>query len=286
MKRGERLIAQAVPDEPEAEREQQGVQALETGLRLLEAFASISEPMRLTEVASAAGMHPAKAHRYLVSFGRYGYVMQQPDGRYELGPASVKVGLSAVSQMDYVRLVAPVLTELSVALNETVFVAIWSPEGPMILRFAAPWRPVAVNVRIGSVLPMLTSAVGRVFTAWYPPVLTQPLIDTELKQYRQRSRASLPVDVEAVRAEVLASGVGLVLGYCVPGVNSVSAPIFDYQHQLVAALAVVGLEGSLGERQLRQAAAKVKAAGADVSAQLGHRAGAVGRYTTDRESWG
>ncbi|MDB5944184.1 MAG: IclR family transcriptional regulator [Ramlibacter sp.] len=288
MKRADRAVDEAEPDERlEGDREQQGVQALETGLRLLEAFATTAEPMRLTEVALAADMHPAKAHRYLVSFIRRNYVMQAADGRYQLGPAAVKVGLSAVAQMDYVRLVTPLLTDLSVALNETVFAAVWSPEGPMILRIAAPWRPVAVNVRIGALLPMLTSAVGRVFTTWHPAMLTRPLIEAELEQLAaaRRGRKVAGGEVDAIRAEVLAAGVGIVRGDYVPGVNSVCAPIFDYQHQLVAALAVVGLEGSLGDKQLQAAAVQLRSGAAEISSQLGHKPSTAVQLP-DPHAWG
>jgi DNA-binding IclR family transcriptional regulator len=288
MKRADRAVDETEPDERlEGDREQQGVQALETGLRLLEAFATTAEPMRLTEVALAADMHPAKAHRYLVSFIRRNYVMQAADGRYQLGPAAVKVGLSAVAQMDYVRLVTPLLTELSVAMNETVFAAVWSPEGPMILRIAAPWRPVAVNVRIGAVLPMLTSAVGRVFTTWHPAILTRPVIEAELERVAAagRGRKISGGEVDAIRAQVLAAGVGIVHGDHVPGVNSACAPIFDDQHQLVAALAVVGLEASLGDRQLQAAAIQLRSGAAEISAQLGHKP-STGVQPPDPHAWG
>lgn len=250
---------------------QQGVQALETGFQVLAAFASTPVPMRLSELARAAGVHPAKAHRYLVSFARVGYVMQNVDGLYQLGPAAVKVGLSAVAQMDYVRLLAPLLTEISSELNETTFAAIWSPEGPTILRLSQSWRPVTVNLRISAVLPMLASSAGRVFTAWHAPALTQRLIEAELA--RRREAGSDDADwasVEALRASVRAQGVAAVRGDYVQGVNSVSAPIFDYQHQLVAALGIVGLEGSLGEVQMQIAADRVRTTAASISDQLGH----------------
>lgn len=268
----------------DSERGQQGVQALETGLQVLAAFAALPGPMRLSELAQVAGVHPAKAHRYLVSFVRGGYVIQNADGLYQLGPAAVKVGLSAVAQMDYVRLVAPLLTELSVELSETAFAAIWSPEGPMILRLSESWRPVTVNVRIGAVLPLLTSAAGCVFTAWHAPALTRRMIEEELSRRQPSGVGGTDWEtVEELRSQMRSQGVAAVRGDYVRGVNSVAAPIFDYQHQLVAALGVVGLEGSLGEAQMQIAAERIRSAAAGVSSQLGYAPGAA--EMPDPESW-
>jgi DNA-binding IclR family transcriptional regulator len=56
-------------------------------------------------------------------------------------------------------------------------------------------QPVTVNVRVGSVMPVLWSATGRAFGAFSKAAVLQPLIQTELasaspenrKTHRRRS---------------------------------------------------------------------------------------------------
>jgi hypothetical protein len=48
-----------------------GIQSIEVGFRLLDVLARTSGPMMLRDLARAAPMNPAKAHRYLVSFARW-----------------------------------------------------------------------------------------------------------------------------------------------------------------------------------------------------------------------
>ena len=55
-------------------KQQQGVQGVETGLRLAFALAHSPGPMALKELASAAKLPSSKAHRYLVSLCRAGIV--------------------------------------------------------------------------------------------------------------------------------------------------------------------------------------------------------------------
>jgi DNA-binding IclR family transcriptional regulator len=58
----------------------------------------------LRDLAAAAQMSAAKAHRYLVSFQRLGLVVQDSaNTRYELGPATLRLGLATLSRMDAVK---------------------------------------------------------------------------------------------------------------------------------------------------------------------------------------
>ena len=68
------------------------------------------------DLAREAGMVPAKAHPYLVSFGKLGLVEQEPTtGRYGLGPLALQLGLISLQQYDPVRLATPLADELALA---------------------------------------------------------------------------------------------------------------------------------------------------------------------------
>uniref|UniRef100_UPI00201689B3 helix-turn-helix domain-containing protein n=1 Tax=Pandoraea sp. PE-S2R-1 TaxID=1986994 RepID=UPI00201689B3 len=51
----------ATPDE---EKTRSGIQSIEVGFRLIEVLTEASNAMMLRDLAHAAGMNPAKAHRY------------------------------------------------------------------------------------------------------------------------------------------------------------------------------------------------------------------------------
>ena len=52
-----------------------GIQSVEVGYALLDVLAHSPGPMMLRDLAAAAHMSAAKAHRYLVSFQRLGLVI-------------------------------------------------------------------------------------------------------------------------------------------------------------------------------------------------------------------
>ncbi|MDE2617334.1 MAG: helix-turn-helix domain-containing protein [Burkholderiales bacterium] len=63
-----------------------GIQSVEVGYALVDALARASGPLMPRDLAAAAAMNAAKAHRYLVSFQRPGQVSQdRASARYDLG---------------------------------------------------------------------------------------------------------------------------------------------------------------------------------------------------------
>lgn len=255
------------------ERAGAGVQALETGLSVLDALLGSLHPMPLKAVALAAGMHPAKAHRYLASFVKCGYVEQDDAGRYSLGRNALRMGLACLAQLDPLRLVTPVLDDLCASTGETVLAAVWGNYGPTVVQWRDSLRPVTVNVRPGSVMPLLSSATGRVFTAFLDPAVTAPLLEAELKGRAALQPPRFPRDaaeVAQLREQVRASMIGSVHGDLLAGVDSVSTPVFDRDGRIVLAITALGNAATFDGRLDGPVAAALKAAAADLSQRLGH----------------
>ncbi len=93
------------------EKSRRGIQSIEIGGTLLTTLVETGVPMSLGELAKKAGMPAAKAHPYLVSFGSFGLIEQNPlTGRYELGPFALQMGLISLHLLDPVRIAIPLIT--------------------------------------------------------------------------------------------------------------------------------------------------------------------------------
>jgi len=227
-----------------ADRRQIGVQSVEIAARLLKTLAQLGGPQTLKDFSAAAGLSPAKAHRYLVSLIREGLIEQSAiDGRYDFGGAAREIGRAAINRLDIMRIGAPLLVDLRNVLQQTVFLGVWGNEGPTVLYWLDVPRPVSVIIRPGSILPLLTSALGLVCAAYLPPDLTKRRIAKEIAEHK-RSGLDFAVksEAEAARklADVRARGFSLVRGDLIRGIDAMAVPVLDFKKDLVAVLAAVG----------------------------------------------
>jgi DNA-binding IclR family transcriptional regulator len=248
-----------------------GIQSIEVGFRLLEVLTHTNAPMMLRDLARAAPMNPAKAHRYLVSFARLGLVSQTPEGRYDLGPFALEMGLVSLNRQDPMRRARPAAAALRDEIDHTIGLAVWGNRGPAIIHWEEASHPVTVSLRLGDVMPMLNSATGRVFGAYLPRAQTLSLIQGELDRATAQVDANpeLPRTLEAydaICAEVRAHGAARIHGGVLPGINAMSLPVFDANGQLCLVLIALGAQSTFDttwsgplERRLRLAAQQLSA---------------------------
>lgn len=234
------------------------MQAVETGMRLLMAMATRRGPQMLKQLAEDAGMHPSKAHRYMVSFQRAGLVRQdERSSHYSLGPGALQLGLAAMAGLDAVGAGLKSLTALRDEVDETVGLLVWGSHGPTFVKVEESNRPVSVNSRAGSVLPLLASASGQVFLGHLPEHATDLLVRKELA-FNQRSGVpgvlTSAAQVRELAAQVRSQGFAHVEGHYFPGISAMSAPVFDSAGALAAAITILGPHNAMDtDRSGRQA---------------------------------
>ncbi len=230
------------------EKGQQGVQSVEVGLKLVDALARSVGDLSLKELAEAAGMPASKAHRYLVSLMRAGLVERVgPSGNYDLGPLALNVGLAALGRRDIQRFAWNELVKLRDEIDQSVAQAVWGDRGPVIVRWEEPNRPVIVNVRAGAVLPMVSSATGRLFAAFLPRASVEPHVEREIadgvvmtSMGDRLNRAGFWDLVQDIRNRQMARARGDLT----EGISALSGPVFDHHGNIVMAMVAMGTVGS------------------------------------------
>jgi DNA-binding IclR family transcriptional regulator len=234
------------------DRERAGIQSVEVGFGLLDVLGQADGALMLRDLAARAGMSAAKAHRYLVSFQRLGLVVQDSrTTRYDLGPGALRLGLAALWRVDAVRLARERMPELMEAVGHTVALAVWGNHGPTIVHWEETPKTEPVNLRLGDVMPLLTSATGRCFAAYLTPDRTldkiAPMVQDELRRLQAiphaKCRADLPTslaEVEALLDEVRQRRMARVVDTLLPGVAGFCAPVFDSDRRMVMGVVALG----------------------------------------------
>jgi len=267
-------VAQAVNDVTKRPRSGgTGIQSIELGTALLRALAESEGPLTLSTLAGAAGMAPGKAHKYLASFVRSGLVKQhEAGGRYDLGPFALELGFSSIARMAVMEIAQPALDELRDQLDTTVSMAVWTSRGPTIARWAETPHMVSLLIRLGTVMPLLTSAFGRAFTAFLDRRITADIINRELagpSGLTQRAGLGSLADVDALMAEFRARGMAFAEDLAAPKRTALAAPVFDRDNRMVAAVAVIAVVGALDTSWDGPAAAKLAETARNLSRRMG-----------------
>lgn len=271
--------------ETDTEHLRAGIQSVEVGFELLNALSQAPGALMLRDLAAAAGMSAAKAHRYLVSFQRMGLVMQDPvSTRYDLGPASLRLGLASLSRLDAVKLARDRVPALLAETGHTLAIAVWGNQGPTMVHWAEAPQTVPVTLRLGDVMPLLTSATGRCFAAFMgqegrDAQRIAPMIREELARAKKLPRNGLPLedvpqtlqDVQAMLDETRAQGLGRVVHSLLPGVGGFCAPVFDAQGRLALGIVVLGSVATLDTDWSGAPAQALRRCARQLSDDLGHR---------------
>lgn len=256
------------------EKTRAGIQSVEVGFTLLDALARAPGPLMLRDLAAAAGMSAAKAHRYLVSFQRLGLVSQDGSTRYDLGPAALKLGLAAITRLDAIKLARERMPALMERIGHTLALAVWGNFGPTIVHWEESPQSVTVNLRLGDVMPLLSSATGRCFAAWVSRDAIAPLLREEMARARQLGRTDLPrnqTDLNFMLRQVREHGLARVVDALLPGIAGFCAPVFDFDGHLVLGMVAMGSVASFDTAWDGPVATSLKAAAQQLSAELGHR---------------
>jgi len=267
-----------------AEHLRAGIQSVEVGFELLKALSNACGALMLRDLAAAAGMSAAKAHRYLVSFQRMGLVVQDPmSTRYDLGPAALRLGLASLSRIDAVKLARGRLADLLQETGHTLAIAVWGNRGPTLVHWSEAPQAVPVTLRLGDVMPLLTSATGRCFAAFMGAEGSDaqriaPMVRDELARLKKLPQTGAPLNdvprtlqhVQTLLDETRGHGLGRVVHSLLPGVGAFCAPVFDAQGRLALGLVLLGSVATLDTAWNGAPASALKACAGQLSADLGH----------------
>lgn len=245
--------------------DRRGIQSIEVGFRLIRTLAQAPGKMTLKALAGEAGMSSSKAHLYLVSFQRLGLVVQDSaTTRYGLGPSAIELGLAAINQQDVVEAGRDEMAALVEAHGISVSLSVWGNRGATIIfRLDGRW-PVPLSVKVGFVLPLLSTATGRIFLTHLPEREWRPIAEVEEDIDPGRLDRTL-----AMVPQIRSRGLAFTDGEMNRGFVGISAPVFDATGGLCAALTGLGLTSQPGLRPDGPVGAGIATAANRISRAIG-----------------
>jgi len=151
-----------------------GVQSLERAFDLLERMADAGGEVGLSELSASSGLPLPTIHRLMRTLVACGYVRQQPNRRYALGPRLIRLGESASRLLG--TWARPYLARLVEETGETANMALLDGDEVVYVAQVPSRHSMRMFTEVGRrVLPHSTG-VGKALLASLPPEEVRALL--------------------------------------------------------------------------------------------------------------
>lgn len=244
-----------------------GIASVERALELMEAL--LDGPEGATSLAARIGVSKATAFRLARTLQGRGYVVQQDDSRYALGPRCLMLAAWAFGHIDLRRELRWAVEELHDRTGETSQLAVLAGRDAVCIDSIPSTHPVVSLATVGEVWPAHTTASGMAFLADDPA-----LLDAYLAEPLTPSTARTITDADELRVlieKTRADGYAVNRGYWRDGVCAVGALVHDATGKAIAALSVMMPDFRLDEQGVDDLGLLVVDVTRRASARLGYR---------------
>jgi IclR family pca regulon transcriptional regulator len=205
------------------------VRSLAKGFAVLHAFTAERDELTLAEVAREAGIDNATAFRFLNTLVMLGYVARVPGTRrFRLTLRCLDLGFNAIARADLRMQARPILRDLVGEVNEAASIGVLDGADVVYIeRIQAGIARLGVDVRIGSRVPVYSSAIGRAILAYLPRETQLAVLDA---RPREKLTEATVTDRDALLAlldRVRADGIAFSDQETVPGLRVLACPLLD-----------------------------------------------------------
>lgn len=248
------------------------VQSLERGLAVLESVLK-SGPVGVTEVATELDLDKTIVHRLLNTLQTMGYVSQDANRKYIVGPRLRLVSAKTLSSLNIRSLALPYMDELAEYTKGVAHLAKMA-EGRAVYieRVHHPSLPVT-STDVGGQSPGYCSAAGKILWAYLPQSELNDLLDnTTIRSHTVNTITDRPT-LQQHLAEVRERGYAIDREEHRLGLVGVGAPVLDHTGSVIASICVACLASRSDEQVLTDIRDQVLNASRSLSAEMGYSTG-------------
>lgn len=254
-------------DEPKVQ-EKYFSRAVSKALEVLESLQTEANALSLNEIALRLKLSKTSAFRLMRTLETTGYVMLDGRGQYKLAP-----GMHAVAPTQWigklVRLALPHLQIVNLALAETVSLAALFENRVEVVAVIESPHDIRMSNVVGHILPPNASSLGKVITAFQPPVQRERLLRS-FKIYRFTEHTITDhMDLSREYDRIRAQGFAIDREECAKDGICFSIPICIASNQVPAAVSLSMPKSRLRDKDHELAVlAALRAAAAKLAADL------------------
>lgn len=257
------------PPSPDRVAPHDGAQSVRRAMAILRLVAAGQDQgVRLTEVATLAGLARPTAHRLLKVLMEETAVEQDPaTRRYRIGPEITLLGLARPGGVSLRVVAEPYLASLAAEAGDTVFLSVRHGTDSVCIGRYLGTHPIQVlSIQVGVRRPLGASVSGIVLLAGMDEKEAAEITLANAKRLEGlgRSVKAVLADVAAARRHAYVYAPSGVMS----GTSAVAVPVPDASGQVAAAISIATLADRMGRDRVRGLVDTMRAGVARVTARL------------------
>ncbi len=267
--------AKSPPPSSEADEAAPALKGVQRALQVLEHLAVA--PGRATNVAEALGVSWATLHRTLSQLERGGLIQRdEASGRYGIGPRTWLIGAVYIANHQVLEVARPYLDAAAVHGDYTMQLVERSDRLAVTLYSHHATGEVITKATYGYHFPLHCGSKGQLLLAYAEPAFIERYLAAPLETLTSETITD-PAVLRRTLKEVRAQGYALTQGDVQRFTGSVSAPVFDRDGRVVAAVCLIARRAAFRETEQTQSIVEtVLQAAQSTSIGLGWRPRATG----------
>ncbi|MEU6120123.1 IclR family transcriptional regulator [Streptomyces sp. NPDC047117] len=220
-----------------------GVQSLERAFDLLERMADAGGEVGLSELSASSGLPLPTIHRLMRTLVACGYVRQQPNRRYALGPRLIRLGESASRLLG--TWARPYLARLVEETGETANMALLDGDEIVYVAQVPSRHAVRMFTEVGRRVLPHTTGVGKALLANHAPEEVRALLGRTGMPASTEKTITEPDAFLSALEEVRGQGFAVDDNEQEIGVRCIAVPVPD--SPTAAAISISGPTGRVTE---------------------------------------
>jgi DNA-binding IclR family transcriptional regulator len=242
--------------------------SVDKAFQILRLISDNKEGLGISELSKQLAIGKSTVHGVTSALQEVGAIVRDPSTkRFTLGFTLFELGRSAHSRFDLKDVARPFMEALMVRTQTSVFLGIQNHAHVTILDIVESTQDLKITSPIGTTIPLMAGAVGKVFLASMDELQAVNLIRAKgFTKYTENTQTDLDHYLDEIR-RVRELGYATDYEEYIPGVQAVAAPI-KAQEPLRSAIWAVGFKASLDDEAMKTLIAETKRAAESISVRI------------------
>lgn len=248
-----------------------GLDSLDRMMTILDEFNFHNPELGVTELANRMGVSKSTVSRNLTAMAVWDLVEQNPITRkYRLGMKLFQLGNLVDRVMLLQQRAHPIMQRLADKVEEAVSLIVKRGNFGVVIHQTQSNRWVNLSIPDGGSLPLHAGSASKTLLAFCPKDEQESYLDLSSLEKHTSNTLVNPTELRSEIEKIQSSGYAVSDGEVNYGFTSISVPVWDNRHKLLAALSIIWPSSRIKEDQWPDLVKQIQDASLEISIAMGY----------------